>query len=62
MVFLNGDKILEPDSRGERITDDSHLVLLNADANPLEFRLPPADYGMVWKPVLDTGDRVAMTR
>ncbi len=62
MMFLNGDKILEPDARGQKITDDSLLILLNADANALEFTLPPSDYGMVWKPLLDTGDRVAMTR
>ena len=62
MVFLNGDRILEPDERGQRITDDSLLILLNADANPLEFTLPPSDYGLMWKPVLDTGDRVAASR
>ena len=30
MVFLNGDAISEPDPRGERITDDSFLLLFNA--------------------------------
>ena len=29
-VFLNGDGIREPDARGERITDDSFLLLFNA--------------------------------
>lgn len=61
-VFLNGDKILEPNSRGQRIVDDSVLVLLNADGGPLSFRLPPAEYGVMWKPVLDTANRTPMTR
>ena len=45
MVFLNGDRILEPGPRGERIVDDSLLILLNADTSPLGFVLPPSDYG-----------------
>ncbi len=54
MVFLNGDKILEPDERGRRIVDDSLLILLNADTNPLQFELPPAEYGAAWSLVIDT--------
>ena len=58
MVFLNGDKILEPGERGERIIDDSLLVLLNADAAPLAFTLPSRDYGTSWRVVLDTDERL----
>ena len=58
MVFLNGDRILEPGPRGERIVDDSLLILLNADANPLGFVLPPSGYGEKWSVVLDTNQRV----
>jgi isoamylase len=58
MVFLNGDKILEPDSRGQRIVDDSLLVLSNADASPLDFVLPSAEYGTAWSVVLDTNQRL----
>ncbi len=61
MVFLNGDKILEPDGRGQRITDDSLLILLNADVDPLVFTLPSSDYGVTWRPALDTGERVSTT-
>ena len=57
MVFLNGDKIREPGDRGERIVDDSLLVLLNADSEPLEFTLPPLAYGRSWRVVLDTDER-----
>jgi isoamylase len=58
MVFLNGDKIFEPDARGERIIDDSLLILLNADASPLTFILPRADYGDRWSVVMDTDERL----
>ncbi|RPF28624.1 glycogen debranching protein GlgX [Georgenia muralis] len=56
MVFLNGQAIPEPDARGERIVDDNVLGLLNAGAEPLEFRLPPAEYGTTWTTALDTSD------
>ncbi len=54
MIFLNGLAIREPDTRGRRIIDDSMLLLFNGDANPIDFVLPPEDYGALWKPVLDT--------
>ncbi len=58
MVFLNGDKILEPGERGERIIADSLLILLNADASKLSFTLPPEGYGSRWSVVLDTDGRL----
>ena len=62
MVFLNGDRILEPDPRGQKIVDDSILMLLNADANPLSFTLPSSHYGVVWRSALDTGGSVPLQR
>ena len=56
MVFLNGDAISEPDPRGERITDDSFLLLFNAAEHDLDFNIPPPGYGDHWQPVLDTAD------
>jgi glycogen operon protein len=53
-VFLNGEAITEPDQRGERIRDDSFLLLFNASEQDLEFTLPPASYGQVWEKELDT--------
>jgi glycogen operon protein len=53
-MFLNGETISEPDQRGERITDDSFLVLVNASEQDLKFTVPPAAYGRVWQKVLDT--------
>jgi isoamylase len=63
-VFLNGDAITEPGPRGERVVDDSFLVLLNGHYEPLEFQLPPARFGGVWQVVVDTAaeaDRVDET-
>jgi isoamylase len=55
-VFLNGDAITEPDQRGERITDDSFLLMFNAAEHDLEFTIPAAEYGAQWIGELDTAD------
>lgn len=56
MVFLNGEAITEPDPRGERITDDSFLLLFNAAEHDLDFVVPPIGYGEQWVLELDTAD------
>jgi glycogen operon protein len=53
-VFLNGDAITEPDPRGERIKDESFLLLFNASELDLELTIPPQRYGDQWVKVLDT--------
>jgi isoamylase len=53
-VFLNGEAISEPDQRGERVRDDSFLLLFNASEQDLEFTLPTARYGQAWEKELDT--------
>ena len=53
-VFLNGDAISEPDPRGERVRDDTFLLLFSADSQPVTFTLP-ARFGRGWTVVLDTG-------
>jgi glycogen operon protein len=55
-VFLNGDAIPDPDPRGEKITDDSFLVLFNAHYEKLPFTIPNRDWGDHWVVVLDTDD------
>jgi isoamylase len=55
-VFLNGEAIREPGRQGERIVDDSFLLLFNASEDALEFSVPGAKYGEAWEPVLDTAD------
>jgi isoamylase len=53
-VFLNGDGISEPGPRGQRVRDDSFLLLFNASENDLKFAVPPSRYGEQWLRVLDT--------
>ncbi|MCL2423901.1 MAG: glycogen debranching protein GlgX [Micrococcales bacterium] len=55
-VFLNGDAIAEPDARGQRIVDDSFLMLFNGSYEQLAFTLPAADYAATWTVVFDTAD------
>ena len=55
-VFLNGDAIPSPTPRGERVVDDSFLVLFNAHHEPLDFTLPAAGWGERWVRMLDTAD------
>ncbi len=53
-VFLNGRAISEPDRRGERVQDDSFLMMFNASDNDLQFVVPPRRYGPRWAKVVDT--------
>src|SRR5690606_22854497 len=55
-MFLNGDAIAEPGRRGERLIDDSFLLLLNSHWEPVDFRLPEASYGEHWTALIDTAD------
>ncbi|MDI9582264.1 MAG: glycogen debranching protein GlgX [Thermobispora sp.] len=55
-VFLNGDAISEPGPRGERIRDDSFLLLFNAHHEPVTFTLPGSEYGPGWVAVIDTAE------
>jgi glycogen operon protein len=54
MVFLNGQAIPEPDPRGQRTLDSDFLLLFNAHSDPVDFALPPAQYGTTWCIRLDT--------
>ncbi len=53
-VFLNGRGISGTDARGERIIDDSFIMIFNAHYEDIEFTLPSADYGTAWTVVLDS--------
>ena len=61
-VYLNGDAITEPDSRGQRVRDDSFLLLLNAHSEPITFRLPDTSFGEHWEVSLDTATGLAADR
>jgi glycogen operon protein len=54
-VFLNGGAIPEPDDRGQRVVDDSFLVLFNGHDDQLRFTLPEEEYGAGWLVEVDTG-------
>ena len=53
-VFLNGDGIPDRSSRGERVTDDSFILIFNAHDGSIDFTLPAPEYGTKWEVVLDT--------
>jgi glycogen operon protein len=56
-VFLNGDELLERDARGNIVTDDSFLLLLNAHHEDVEFLLPSDRFGKRWVVELTTADK-----
>ncbi|MGD9528103.1 glycogen debranching protein GlgX [Pseudonocardia sp.] len=53
-VFLNGDGLSDVDARGERVVDDSFLLVFNAHYEDIDVTLPPQDYGSSWAVVVDT--------
>jgi isoamylase len=55
-VFLNGDAIVEPDHRGQRVVDDSFLILFNGNYTPVDFTLPSVEFGHTWTVLLDTSE------
>lgn len=55
VVFLNGEAIAEPDPRGERVFDDSFLIVFNAWHEAIDVVVPP-DIDRVWTCVFDTAD------
>lgn len=61
-VFLNGGAISEPGERGERITDDSFLLLFNAHHEPLDFVIPPLGHGREWEVIVDTAQEEVSAR
>jgi isoamylase len=55
-MFLNGEEIASPDEKGERILDESFLLLFNAHHEDVTFTLPNRRFGEVWSLVLSTTD------
>jgi isoamylase len=56
--LLGGDQIATPDERGERIVDDSLLVLMNAWHEAVSYTLPEVHWGNAWVVAFDTaGDK-----
>jgi isoamylase len=55
-IFLNGHGIPDRDQVGERVVDDSFLLLINASPHHTTFTLPDEAYGRGWEVVVDTAD------
>jgi glycogen operon protein len=55
-AFLNGEAIGEAGPRGERIEDDSFLLLFHAGHEDIEFTVPPPWLGESWALVIDTAE------
>ena len=53
-VFLNGEGIPDRNARGERVVDDSFIMIFNAHDGSIDFTLPPPEWGAKWEIVLDT--------
>jgi len=53
-ILLSGDAIDEADEEGNRITDDTLLILLNAYHEPVPFMIPPAQQNKAWELLFDT--------
>ncbi len=55
-VFLNGQEIADLTDHGDRILDDSFLLLFNGGHEQVVFRLPSRRYGALWTLELCTAD------
>jgi glycogen operon protein len=55
-MFLNGREIAERGEHGQRILDDSFIVLFNAEHEEHGFMLPRRRFGAQWRLELDTCD------
>ena len=53
-VFLNGEAITDRDRRGQRVTDESLLLLFNGHHEAIDWVLPK-QWGQWWDLVVDTG-------
>ncbi|TWF74754.1 glycogen operon protein [Pseudonocardia hierapolitana] len=60
-VFLNGQGMDEVDTRGERVSDDSFLLCLNAHYEDIDVTLPGREYGTQWAVVVDTATGEVIT-
>jgi len=54
-VFLNGQELNAETKDGEKLRDESFLLLFNAHFEDIAFRLPARRFGSRWEVVLTTG-------
>jgi glycogen operon protein len=53
-AYLNGEAIAEPGPHGERVTDDSFLILVNSHYERVDFSVPAKTFGDGWRIIVDT--------
>ncbi len=53
-LMLNGKTLGITDEEGDTVEDDSFLILINASAEGVEFRLPPVPSSSPWRIVMQT--------
>ena len=62
MIFLNGAALAGRGPRGEKIEDDSFLLLFNAHGEPVEFTLACVAGPRRWFAVVDTTSHLPPAR
>jgi glycogen operon protein len=55
-MYLSGEGIRSRGPRGERVTDDSFLILMHAGDDKRDFTLPGAPWASWYDVVVDTAD------
>jgi len=58
-ILLGGDAMMEWDEEGERVTDDTFLLLFNGAPEPAAFTLPSTPTPANWEVVVDTSRAAA---
>ena len=53
-VILNGETLGHVDERGDRILDDTFLIMLNCHHEPIKFYLPKLNGNPEWDVIVDT--------
>jgi isoamylase len=53
-MFLNGNGIRGMDTRGQKVVDDSFLLLFSAHDGDMDWVLPPEEFAPAWRLVIDT--------
>lgn len=55
-MYLNGEGIKAVDEQGVKIHDDHVYLIFNAHHEKIEYKLPGAEYGPEWCPIINTSD------
>lgn len=53
-VYMNGSHMNITGPKGEEINDDNFYIIFNADAHPIQYKLPAKKYGDKWIEVINT--------